>query len=1283
MSFPSISVSIPFDNFVKSMPFAEQLSRLDAYQCEKAMHKAKKSGEEVVEIRNVADPMYVSKWLLAFLSNKYSNVVTGQDFPKVVKKVRDDVIFKGGDLPFRRSGLWMAMKVALRLNLETEFERGTANTIYKIIQVRLTSKMCEYLLSAQYQTIDAGLAMQMLSKVARKVDKFENRMEKSLDELEFESFYRSVIRNSKSTILQVREKVNEQFIKLDSFDRLDAFFKPLDNLNFRNDSIHQIPSLSIYLQTRLQVEKPSSMKCLLQPELIRRHRSNFLSFPNYDFTTVTNDVYLSLLLADVEIWICENCTKCTAENVLSLRDLAVKYGVAAKKHYSNDPLGGSRMILTILQIIRTLDQIATEEHPLLEEHHTGINPKIIEDLLLPSRYHLKIATKLEHYFEQRNSGATFPALNAENTVTDKSFAYRYAETNEEMIDLRQTILDEEEMKIKAKIDQVNRGRLKIHEWKEEAKKLKHEFVKVWATSTFKSVHDRNCKLCQLTEKWTKFSVLIYERSIHQEERCQYAIVFELLIPTEISCLRDVLQFAADEYLFTAKSANKLNIRGNWIDYEQIVCHLEEWDRRVHLGSTCLLYMKSHYAKVALAESDDDEFVVHNGYNCVYYGTENMELFNDIEKQSIKRFCTFQVESNSPYRKLQWTLANTNHCQNEVLASQTKCPIELTLSEYVAFGSLRSDGHRLQMRNIYRALATETLSFEKESVAALIFQALWQAGPKSTDTWLREAHEDLADKVFASEMLEMLVKYLSSQQHNWKHPLKMMVTILIVTRILELNDDDTITETAVNVLLFSRSICNEWMSQIQAAKSACDCRQLDQIESLRANMVDAGICTAMTFHVNPKVKAFRQLWQSKTTIPALSYWLNAIVNVNNIILSSMENLEFSTIRRTLLREMWIIGINSETLLLQQVTNGFSTDMNRFVANQWQGVGNGIFKQWSSFPNVQQVVHTELVTIDEGEQNDHIQIDVILGTFLVNGMPISSLPDVIVNDNSFKRMFGSTYFEVQPIESGRFCTLYKYNDCNYYFAIEMEQLIVREVRANGDVYEMIPHEMFGKDIPFILQQDYSHWWSQNKQTIEFRPLKFNVHDFASPDQVQFELNLDTKLLTELKTSRYVIDRLSDSFVRISKQLDRLESEKFLIAIMDGPEHISIELPRMKVQFKLDGFNEITAHEYVGMKVSRDQKFGIFIGLQKGLVLEHQYSGEKLIIMPHGKIKTEVRDEADLNVSIDTDKLREPPFFIYDVDDRCQQLKARGSFSAWFYLAHLHAVTSHVLPDPFTGM
>lgn len=69
---------------------------------------------------------------------------------------------------------------------------------------------------------------------------------------------------------------------------------------------------------------------------------------------------------------------------------------------------------------------------------------------------------------------------------------------------------------------------------------------------------------------------------------------------------------------------------------------------------------------------------------------------------------------------------TQHWQNNVLAKQSQCHRDLSIAEYISFGSLRADGHRLQLRNIYRAIETDALSFQNKSVMLLILAALWEA-----------------------------------------------------------------------------------------------------------------------------------------------------------------------------------------------------------------------------------------------------------------------------------------------------------------------------------------------------------------------------------------------------------------------------------------------------------------------------------------------------------------------------------------------------------------------------
>jgi len=87
---------------------------------------------------------------------------------------------------------------------------------------------------------------------------------------------------------------------------------------------------------------------------------------------------------------------------------------------------------------------------------------------------------------------------------------------------------------------------------------------------------------------------------------------------------------------------------------------------------------------------------------------------------VREKCTLKL-SAGPDRGLQYTVKNTIHISNEVIASQAECPDALTMHEFYAFGTLRS-GHRLQWRNIARELI------------ARVGSSVQQAGQNWTQSW---------------------------------------------------------------------------------------------------------------------------------------------------------------------------------------------------------------------------------------------------------------------------------------------------------------------------------------------------------------------------------------------------------------------------------------------------------------------------------------------------------------------------------------------------------------------
>lgn len=348
------------------------------------------------------------------------------------------------------------------------------------------------------------------------------------------------------------------------------------------------------------------------------------------------------------------------------------------------------------------------------------------------------------------------------------------------------------------------------------------------------------------------------------------------------------------------------------------------------------------------------------------------------------------------------------------------------------------------------------------------------------------------------------------------------------------------------------------------------------------------------------------------------------------------------------------------------------------------------------------HTVVVDAQINNESYCVQIDYVFGEFLVNGLPMGRLPVAITKHAIFKRMFGNTTFEVQP-KNSTFSTSSTHRDHTYVFQENISDgIIVKEYNVDAEqsvnvdstecVRDLIPHTRLSSLVPFLLVENYSHWYNRKRNVIGFRPKVFRDANFVTTDGIQYELDLESRRLTHMKTQRPLLDVRSESFKKIVDLLGRLEHPNYINVLMEAPLKARIELARMKLSFVIDCSNsdsgyDIQSNEYSGMRISlQSQNIGTLFGLRFGLVLESmgdEAAKGRLLIAPHAKFNVQRTDHhVKVKIAAHDAELRSPPFFVYHIDNQLCTLKA-NSFAAWFYLAHLHAVTSYPLPDPFTGM
>ncbi|KAF8532888.1 hypothetical protein BDD12DRAFT_785195 [Trichophaea hybrida] len=101
--------------------FSSFLEKMDTEEVTQAIPVTEKAGSTVSEHRDTTDPMLVTGMLTGILRGFGRTIessperATNSSPHRFLKRVRDDVLFGGGEGPWRRSPLWLVLRVALRM----------------------------------------------------------------------------------------------------------------------------------------------------------------------------------------------------------------------------------------------------------------------------------------------------------------------------------------------------------------------------------------------------------------------------------------------------------------------------------------------------------------------------------------------------------------------------------------------------------------------------------------------------------------------------------------------------------------------------------------------------------------------------------------------------------------------------------------------------------------------------------------------------------------------------------------------------------------------------------------------------------------------------------------------------------------------------------------------------------------------------------------------------------------------------------------------------------------
>lgn len=1241
------------------------------------------------DVKNPSDFNLVSKWLISTLTDENTEVATHDEFPVIVKKLRDDVFGQSG-VWFRRSRLYMSAKSILQHGLTIRFGYERGKILYKTIMLKFLVQMSNICGAKKNHNLDNGLIVEMMAKLARRINKLCDLDDESTD------IVLPAINDAKKAIKAMRTKVNLHIDQLQSADEKNATLLPLTNLHFYKDVEQKVPKLHEHLTERnYTTDKVSEKNSKNFPKYNRHNFQHFDELPDKYFGDYSNEIERSLRLIDFENWALYQLRTDDNVNIEKFRIFLIAYAVFTKLFYEGDPLAISRMVLVQLKLIAVLDKNVCEKIPLLLKHRSGINPAIIKTLLLPQRLDMAIADELEEYFKERNE-APGPSLIEETQITNESFSSVYAAQNEEIQKLRSTILHKISTDIELLRNEWNKGREKVSSLRSQlpADSSHAQYVSnKWRMTCYKW-----CKLCMIENEIKKVKLKPYIIPLPEKDYEQNAVIFEKVIPPEIAHLRDVLYHFAeycDANCEADNSTKRLQTKAVWVHSKHLSFSVAQTNEITSMNekrqqeSKCIVNLGtttgSDRTKSIPVDQPLENFIWKNDYNCVF------SMPKPISDNAIKERCTFKTQMGSVYGELQWMLYGTKHTENDVLAKQWMCPEGLSLAEYKNFGTLRASGHRLQLRKLYEMFETQALSFEEASVLSLVLQTIWECEEKGNADVIREAHEDFNQSGFSLSMVKLLDKFIETQKENWVHALKLLVVSFTAIRIMEINENECVADEIVKLIDKLRVIAIDWIERIQRAISDARIVNPTTEHSLRSKLALVAIAGAVTFFLHPSHTFFNKILQINTQniYSAPRIWLQFVITLNNNFFLC-EKIRFSILNMQMLhRIVQNIGVKLEPTMRDLIKTN-TDDLFMLIKSQWSRADKTKFIDSIFDFSCPQM----WITNCDGKS---VIIDIVTGSFLVNYLPIARLPHGIAYHPEYQRIFQYFTFEVQPEDENIFVTVQKYENCSYKFELVKknfwEGFIVTEFHEDGSEMELVQSNILANELPYLLVENYSHWWNKEQNTIDFRPKYFDDKHFFLESGIEYRLYLANNRLVHLKTKREMLDVTSDSYLNIVKHLSRLECSKFIHILLESPKIACIEMTRMNLKFKIDISDsemeryDITSNEFSQMRVALRQKFGTLFGLNHGLLLENidrNFSSAKLLLLPHGAINTEKTDN-HVNVTIDTSwNLQSPPFHLYCINNNLRQLKpTNNTYSAWFYLAYLHAITSHGQIDPFTGI
>ncbi|KAJ5527297.1 hypothetical protein N7513_011456 [Penicillium frequentans] len=1245
---------------------AQTIARMSHQPVAGTKPKVKKAQEEHDEDRDTTHPKMVTELLMSTLRPRCTDFTAAQ----IQKNTRDEVMWLSCRLPWRRSPLWLLVRVILQLAFRRLSKEESSDDLYKEFMIFLLASIVDRVSTA----MRSESHFLMSAKIVRRLLK--------LDLANEPAWFSSV----QGTLRRTSGIIEGQWKTIRSQETSVVDMAQLCDLNFRQDIQCALPCLDRYLKS---IEERSNKRrrgedFLPQSRLIKYQQAEL---PYY--LDCHDSDYKAYNLAAFEDWVA-SCLNAWMEvhqgdeaTCGKLGALITEYFERASSLYSDNPEATSVMLLTILELWIACDKSAIHLHDTLREYDAYIPVDCFQSLLLPFRSQMARLACAEEYLSQRHAHLRRHSSNVFHDFgTSNCFAVRYFEQSTEHQQLLATIEAHATQERARKKVELREKQQRYKDLMKKASETACQYNQVIVDKRYdirERVHSSYCPKEHYEREAESIGIIIHEWPLPTDPLRAKSTVFELRVPEPFGSWRDITVFFLHNCLNSKyKVEERPRAEHRPETYQGLSSYSNNHGRnqRISLLSQEKPHDRTHRRDKLIVNVTEDDVCLNNGLNFRFYDNILGCFVSNLDRTDQTEIsCTYKLPPySSKLQRYLFRPANDPNgpSPNTVIATQCDAPANMSLEEYKAL-AIMPLGLEIQWQNILLELAMPSVDMKKVETAIFMLQIINQVGPSKAGTSLRQGHAILDDDEFTMNILSRIKETMGRIKDNWETIHGVNSLIRLTSKILSLSPSQKVRAMCLECLGNLRRSVFHWVQLVRtkASETIDDTHKINLV----AKSVHIALVCAETFNVENIAPMF-------VDYSDISIFLQCSL----IIWNGRNTLttQPGSVLHILYHRWQVLSYRSHVVLAESIVQRKNPGMDLAIRAAWAAYD--VTSKWSKVSNdVSYWLVTRFAVSSEPKEGMLVHYNLLTGELLVDGLPLARLPSDYESHKSYRTLFGKSQLEVMPSNSPgmQFSCQTQYLDHTVHVGKEYvpgstdSDLTVKALK-NEKVWQLLPSRLFAGDFPDDFVENYVHWYSVTDDLVEFRPAKTPWLSSSQSWRLQRSSSQVTWSLQRQGTA--LVSAISETATVLSKIF--LPVEKALKAhyiFHEATLNLHIELPRLRLEFILESHSSaIQSRQYPGMSIDANQSFDSLIGLRNKLLLKDYDSHDRVILIPEG-IVSWARNDNHVHVEIGWQAATK--IHAYSIDRHLGRLLDNGSLQSKLFLTYLHALTSFCLPDPLT--